>query len=95
LSSRNSFKSKGQEWRAVFILNVVDGCIPSDLRTRTSQELEEERRLLYFAMISARDHLALIMPQRFLPIGRTRRAIGTSMPQESDSSRQRCCNSLK
>ena len=25
--------AKGQEWRAVFVLNVVDGCIPSDLAT--------------------------------------------------------------
>ncbi|MGH6754571.1 MAG: ATP-dependent helicase, partial [Bradyrhizobium sp.] len=25
--------AKGQEWKAVFVLNVVDGCIPSDLGT--------------------------------------------------------------
>jgi DNA helicase-2/ATP-dependent DNA helicase PcrA len=25
--------AKGQEWKVVFILNVVDGCIPSDLAT--------------------------------------------------------------
>ena len=25
--------AKGQEWRAVYVLNVVDGCIPSDLAT--------------------------------------------------------------
>ena len=23
--------AKGQEWTAVFVLNVVDGCIPSDM----------------------------------------------------------------
>ena len=23
--------AKGQEWKTVFVLNVVDGCIPSDL----------------------------------------------------------------
>ncbi|WP_426233509.1 ATP-dependent helicase [Pararhizobium sp. DWP3-4] len=61
--------AKGQEWRAVFMLNVVDGCIPSDLGTGTTQELEEERRLLYVAMTRARDHLALIMPQRFFTHG--------------------------
>ena len=61
--------AKGQEWRAVFMLNVVDGCIPSDLGTGTSQELEEERRLLYVAMTRARDHLALITPQRFFTHG--------------------------
>jgi DNA helicase-2/ATP-dependent DNA helicase PcrA len=57
--------AKGQEWRAVFILNAVDGCIPSDLATGSSAEIEEERRLLYVAMTRAKDHLHLILPQRF------------------------------
>ncbi|TPP05871.1 ATP-dependent helicase [Rhizobium glycinendophyticum] len=61
--------AKGQEWRAVFVLNVVDGCIPSDLGTGTTEELEEERRLLYVAMTRARDHLALVTPQRFFTHG--------------------------
>jgi DNA helicase-2/ATP-dependent DNA helicase PcrA len=61
--------AKGQEWRAVFMLNVVDGCIPSDLGVGTSQEIEEERRLLYVAMTRARDSLALITPQRFFTYG--------------------------
>jgi DNA helicase-2/ATP-dependent DNA helicase PcrA len=49
----------------VFVLNVVDGCIPSDLATGTTAEIEEERRLLYVAMTRAKDHLHLIVPQRF------------------------------
>jgi DNA helicase-2/ATP-dependent DNA helicase PcrA len=57
--------AKGQEWRSVFVLNCVDGCIPSDLATGTSEEIEEERRLLYVAMTRARDELTLIVPQRF------------------------------
>jgi DNA helicase II / ATP-dependent DNA helicase PcrA len=57
--------AKGLEWRAVFLLNAVDGCIPSDLATGASAEIEEERRLLYVAMTRARDHLHLIVPQRF------------------------------
>jgi DNA helicase-2/ATP-dependent DNA helicase PcrA len=57
--------AKGQEWRIVRILNVVDGCIPSDRATGTSEEIEEERRLLYVAMTRAKDGLDLIMPQRF------------------------------
>lgn len=61
--------AKGQEWRSVFMLNVVDGCIPSDLGTGTTQELEEERRLLYVGMIRAKDSLALITPQRFFTHG--------------------------
>jgi DNA helicase II / ATP-dependent DNA helicase PcrA len=56
--------AKGQEWRSVHVLNVVDGCIPADV-AQGAQELEEERRLLYVAMTRARDHLHLIVPQRF------------------------------
>ena len=57
--------AKGQEWKTVHILNVVDGCIPSDMGTGTSEEIEQERRLLYVAMTRAKDHLHLIVPQRF------------------------------
>jgi DNA helicase-2/ATP-dependent DNA helicase PcrA len=57
--------AKGQEWKTVHVLNVVDGCIPSDMSTGTSEEIEEERRLLYVAMTRAKDHLHLIVPQRF------------------------------
>jgi DNA helicase-2/ATP-dependent DNA helicase PcrA len=64
--------AKGQEWKSVFILNVVDGCIPSDLGTRTAEELEEERRLLYVAMTRAKDDLHLVIPQRFHVHGQRR-----------------------
>jgi len=57
--------AKGQEWKSVQILNVVDGCIPSDMGTGTAEEVEEERRLLYVAMTRARDELQLLLPQRF------------------------------
>ncbi|WP_192895688.1 ATP-dependent helicase [Arsenicitalea aurantiaca] len=57
--------AKGQEWKSVHVLNVVDGCMPSDLGTGTSEEIEEERRLLYVAMTRAKDELHLITPQRF------------------------------
>ncbi len=42
--------AKGQEWKSVYVLNVVDGCIPSDMATGSVAEIEEERRLLYVAM---------------------------------------------
>ncbi|HCL66043.1 MAG TPA: ATP-dependent DNA helicase [Rhizobium sp.] len=61
--------AKGQEWRSVFMLNVVDGCIPSDLGTGTTHEIEEERRLLYVGMTRAKDSLTLITPQRFFTHG--------------------------
>ncbi len=57
--------AKGQEWNAVYVLNAVDGCIPSDLATGTPQEIEEERRLLYVALTRAKDHLHVLAPQRF------------------------------
>ena len=61
--------AKGQEWKSVYVLNVVDGCMPSDLGAGTSAELEEERRLLYVAMTRARDDLDLLVPQRFFTHG--------------------------
>jgi ATP-dependent DNA helicase UvrD/PcrA len=61
--------AKGQEWKSVYVLNVVDGCMPSDLGAGTSAELEEERRLLYVAMTRAKDDLHLIVPQRFFTHG--------------------------
>ena len=61
--------AKGQEWKSVFVLNVVDGCIPSDLGTGTTAEIEEERRLLYVAMTRAKDDLHLVVPQRFFTHG--------------------------
>ncbi|HEX8988418.1 MAG TPA: ATP-dependent helicase [Rhodocyclaceae bacterium] len=57
--------AKGQEWKAVTLLNAVDGCLPSDLATGSAAEIEEERRLLYVAMTRARDHLDIVVPQRF------------------------------
>jgi DNA helicase II / ATP-dependent DNA helicase PcrA len=61
--------AKGQEWKSVFVLNVVDGCMPSDLGTGTTAEIEEERRLLYVAMTRAKDDLHLVVPQRFFTHG--------------------------
>jgi DNA helicase-2/ATP-dependent DNA helicase PcrA len=65
--------AKGQEWKSVFVLNVVDGCMPSDLGAGTSPEIEEERRLLYVAMTRARDDLHLLVPQRFFTHGQRAR----------------------
>lgn len=63
--------AKGQEWRSVFVLNTVDGCIPSDLGVGTTDEIEEERRLLYVAMTRAKDSLNLVVPQRFFTHGQS------------------------
>ncbi|SDA66033.1 ATP-dependent helicase [Mesorhizobium qingshengii] len=65
--------AKGQEWKNVFVLNTVDGCIPADLGVGTKEDIEEERRLLYVAMTRAKDNLSLVMPQRFFPHGQAAR----------------------
>ena len=65
--------AKGQEWDSVYLLNVVDGCIPSDMATGSADQVEEERRLLYVAMTRARDDLHLIQPLRFYVHGQHRR----------------------
>jgi DNA helicase-2/ATP-dependent DNA helicase PcrA len=57
--------AKGQEWSAVYVLNAVDGCMPSDMAAGSAAEIEEERRLLYVAMTRAKAHLSLVVPQRF------------------------------
>jgi DNA helicase-2/ATP-dependent DNA helicase PcrA len=57
--------AKGREWDVVYVLNVADGCIPSDMATGGPEQVEEERRLLYVAMTRARDQLYLIHPLRF------------------------------
>lgn len=64
--------AKGQEWKSVYLLNAVDGCMPSDLATGSTSELEEERRLLYVAMTRAKDHLTLGLPLRFYVTQQTR-----------------------
>ncbi len=65
--------AKGQEWKSVFVLNVIEGCIPSDLATNSLAELEEERRLLYVAMTRAKDNLHLIIPRRHSSHGQNER----------------------
>ena len=84
--------AKGQEWKSVFVLNAVDGCIPSDLGTGTTAEIEEERRLLYVAMTRAKDSLHLVVAAALLhPWPAVRRATATSTPRERASFRTRCC----
>lgn len=65
--------AKGQEWKSVFLLNTVDGCIPIDLAVGETAGTEEERRLLYVAMTRARDELNLVVPQRFFTHGQAAR----------------------
>ncbi len=57
--------AKGQEWEAVFLLNVTDGSFPSEFATGKPELIEEERRLFYVAMTRAKQSLVLVSPLRF------------------------------
>jgi ATP-dependent DNA helicase UvrD/PcrA len=57
--------AKGQEWEAVYVLNVSDGSFPSEFSTGKSELIEEERRLLYVAMTRAKSDLHLIVPLKY------------------------------
>jgi DNA helicase-2/ATP-dependent DNA helicase PcrA len=75
--------AKGQEWDAVFVLNLVDGCIPSDMSTGSKAQIEEERRLLYVAMTRAREHLHLVQPLRFYRTQQHRHGAGYVLASRS------------
>jgi DNA helicase-2/ATP-dependent DNA helicase PcrA len=57
--------AKGQEWDAVYVINVADGNFPNEYATGRAEAIDEERRLLYVAMTRARDTLHLLEPQRY------------------------------
>jgi DNA helicase-2/ATP-dependent DNA helicase PcrA len=75
--------AKGQEWHAVYVLNVVDGCIPSDMATGKPAQIDEERRLLYVAMTRAREHLYLVQPLKFFRTQQHRFGSGYMMAPRS------------
>ena len=59
--------AKGLEWKAVFVLQVVDGAFPMIRSFAESQEdqkeLDEELRLLYVAVTRAKEKLYLVCPK--------------------------------
>lgn len=57
--------AKGHEWQSVTILSAIEGCLPSS-RSKSSDDLEEERRLFYVAMTRAKDRLEIVQPCRLL-----------------------------
>jgi DNA helicase-2/ATP-dependent DNA helicase PcrA len=75
--------AKGQEWDAVFVLNLIDGCIPSDMAAGSREQIEEERRLLYVAMTRAREHLHLVQPMRMFRSHQHRHGDGHVMTMRS------------
>jgi len=57
--------AKGQEWDAVYLLNVADGNFPSEFSTGKPELIEEERRLLYVAVTRAKTDLHLLAPLKY------------------------------
>ncbi len=55
--------SKGLEWSAVLLIDLVDERFPSRHALSRAEDMEEERRLLYVACTRARDHLSLFAPE--------------------------------
>ncbi len=57
-------QAKGLEWKAVFVVWLVQGSFPGGriLESGDSQALEEERRLFYVALTRAKDELYLTYP---------------------------------
>jgi hypothetical protein len=65
------------------VLNVIDGCIPSDMAVGSREQVEEERRLLYVAMTRARQHLHLVQPMRLFRSHRHRHGDGHILAMRS------------
>jgi DNA helicase II / ATP-dependent DNA helicase PcrA len=62
-------RSKGLEFKHVYIVGAVDGSLPHDFsleaaRKGNYEHLEEERRLLYVAMTRAKEHLLISIPSK-------------------------------
>jgi len=54
--------SKGLEWEHVFIIQCLDGIIPSSYAIEDEEQLDEELRLLYVASTRAKDMLYFCYP---------------------------------
>src|SRR5258706_3174248 len=55
-------QAKGLEWRAVFVIGLVEDRFPNFRAGKTPEGLEEERRLFYVAATRAKDELTLVHP---------------------------------
>ncbi len=54
--------AKGLEWHTVFIIQCLDGIIPSGYSVESKEKLDEELRLLYVAATRAREQLFFTYP---------------------------------
>ena len=54
-------RAKGLEWPTVYVIGLSEGLLPH-ARAKTTDDIEEERRIAYVAMTRARDRLVLSSP---------------------------------
>lgn len=57
--------SKGLEWSTVFLIQCLDGIIPSGYAIDDPEQIDEEIRLVYVAVTRAKDNLFLTYPALF------------------------------
>src|SRR6056297_1559438 len=57
--------AKGLEWNTVFLIQCLDGILPSGYALESEEQLDEEVRLLYVAVTRAKDLLFLTYPALF------------------------------
>jgi DNA helicase-2/ATP-dependent DNA helicase PcrA len=56
--------AKGLEWRVVFVIQAIDGCIPMVYGFDDDDDkLDEELRLMYVAVTRAKEELFLVYPR--------------------------------
>jgi DNA helicase-2/ATP-dependent DNA helicase PcrA len=54
--------AKGLEWHSVFLIYALDGRFPTTRAADSSEEMEEERRLMYVACTRAKENLFITYP---------------------------------
>jgi len=57
--------AKGLEWRTVFLIQCLDGIIPSGYAIDDPEQIDEEVRLLYVAVTRAKEQLFITYPALF------------------------------
>jgi hypothetical protein len=82
--------AKGQEWQAVYVLNVADGCIPSDMASGSIARGRAATALCRHDARQGRAAPARPAPVLLAPAGQVRR-FATCMPPAAASFLDRSC----